>query len=260
VRYREYPPTPSLATIVTCLWEITGAARAHRVLPDGAMDVVFAQGDAGATIIGPMTRALVTGEPVGEWVVGVRFRPGAASAILGVSARALVDDAVDAALVWGASARTLGARLTAARDAAAARATLEADLVRRLVSAAAPDPRILLATRTLWAARGELPVPAVAAGVGLGERQLERLFEERVGYGPKAFARVARLQRAAEGIACVRGTTVGWASFARACGYADQAHLIREFRALTGVTPRMYASAMSEIDNREDGPDATVRA
>ena len=98
--------------------------------------------------------------------------------------------------------------------------------------------------------------------MGLSERQLERLFDERVGYGPKTFARVVRLQRAVESIARPagpRGTTASWATFARDCGYADQAHLIREFRALTGVTPRVYASAVSEIDNPGSAPLATVR-
>jgi len=96
---------------------------------------------------------------------------------------------------------------------------------------------------------------------GLSERQLERLFDERVGYGPKTFARVVRMQRAVESIvrtAGGRGTTVSWASFARDCGYADQAHLIHEFRALTGVTPRVYARAVSEIDNPAVPPLATV--
>jgi transcriptional regulator GlxA family with amidase domain len=103
---------------------------------------------------------------------------------------------------------------------------------------------------------GELPIPAVAAKAGVGERQLERLFDERVGYGPKMFSRVVRLERSTRAIEGSRaqGSIASWARLAADCGYADQAHLIREFRALTGVTPAAYASgatarAMSEIDN-----------
>jgi transcriptional regulator GlxA family with amidase domain len=95
--------------------------------------------------------------------------------------------------------------------------------------------------------------------VGLGERQLERLFDERVGHGPKAFARVVRLRRATAAITF--GPIASWARFAIACGYADQAHLVREFRALTGLTPRQFAaSRMSEIDNPAAGAVATVSA
>jgi transcriptional regulator GlxA family with amidase domain len=195
------------------------------------------------------------------WVVGVRFRPGAAIAMLGVAARELRDETAGAADVWRGAGRSLDARLTEAGDAASARAVLEAELLARRARAALPDARLEHAITTLRTARGELPVPAVAANAGLGERQLERLFVERVGYGLKLFARVVRMEHAASSIATatrVRGSIASWASFARACGYADQAHLIREFRALTGLTPAAYA--VSEIDNTPRPPARTLGA
>jgi AraC-like DNA-binding protein len=139
--------------------------------------------------------------------------------------------------------------------------TIAAELLSRLSAAAPPDARVLHAVETLTAARGELPVRALAARVGLSERQLERVFDERVGYGPKTFGRILRMNRAVESIARTavgRGRMGSWASFAREWGYADQAHLIREFRALTGVTPCAYASTVSEIDNSGAPPVATV--
>lgn len=262
MEYREHAPPPALAPFVTCFWQITGGAGAHRVLPDGAMDVLFAAGDAAARVIGPMTRAIVTPPGGPEWVVGVRFRPGAAIAMLGVAARELRDEAAGAVDVWGASGRSLDARLAEARDAGEARGILERELLARRARALLPDARLEHAIATLRAARGELPVPAVATNAGLGERQLERLFVERVGYGPKVFGRVVRMEHAVASIASasrVRGSIASWASFARACGYADQAHLIREFRALTGVTPAAYG-AMSEIDNTPAPPARTLRA
>jgi AraC-like DNA-binding protein len=261
-QYREHAPPPALAPYVTCFWEITGGAEPHRVLPDGAMDVLFTAGDGAARVIGPMTRAIVTPAGDAAWVAGVRFRPGAAVEMLGVAARELLDDSAGARDVWGAAGRSLDARLAEARGPGAARAAIEAALLERRSRARLPDARLGRAVATLRVARGELPIPAVASGAGLGERQLERLFVERVGYGPKLFARVARLEAAVTVIASslrVRGSIASWASFARTCGYADQAHLIREFRALTGVTPAVYAGerAMSEIDNPPRGPVAT---
>jgi AraC-like DNA-binding protein len=248
VRYREHAPPPVLAPFVTCFWEITSNGGSHRVLPDGAMDVIFAIGSAGARVIGPMTRAIVAETTGPSRVVGVRFRPGAAIELLGVAARELRDDAAAAADVWGARGRSLDARLADVGDTTSAIAVIEDELVSR-VERAAPDARIAGAVAMLSAHGGEIPIPAVAATVGVGERQLERLFDERVGYGPKAFARVVRLQRATRSMA--RGSTASWARLAVDCGYADQAHMIREFRALTGVTPKVYAAspAMSEIDN-----------
>jgi AraC-like DNA-binding protein len=261
VRYREHAPSAALAPFVTCFCEVeTRAGEGHRVLPDGAMDVLFGAGDAGARVIGPMTRAIVVEAPRASRAAGVRFRPGAAIELLGVAARELRDGSASAVDVWGAAGRTLDARLAEARDAAGVIAAIEAELVSRVARSRSPDARVTRAVALLEANGGELPIPAVAATVGVGERQLERLFDERVGYGPKAFARVARLQRATRAIS--RGWAPSWARLALQCGYADQAHLVREFRALTGVTPSAYAAAraMSEIDNPPGGPTPTLGA
>ena len=58
MRYQEYTPPRSLDGFVTCFWEITDGTGSHRVLPDGAMDVVFAPSDGAARVIGPMTHAM----------------------------------------------------------------------------------------------------------------------------------------------------------------------------------------------------------
>jgi len=271
VEYREHAPPPQLAPYVTCFWEIASAGEPHRVLPDGAMDVLYAEGAPRARVIGPMTRALMTERGAPGWAVGVRFRPGAAIDMLGVAARELRDDGAAAADVWGGRGRALDARLSDARDPRAAIAAIADELRARLAGARAPDARVARAVATLRAAGGELPIPAVAAQVGVGERQLERLFDERVGYGPKLFARVVRLERSTAAIdrALSRGSLASWARLALECGYADQAHLVREFRALTGVTPAVFARArdvahgaadeagMSEIDNPADGAALT---
>jgi AraC-like DNA-binding protein len=245
VGYREHAPPDALAPFVACFWEIDASSGAHRVLPDGAMDVVLARGQA-ARVIGPMTRAIVAPGSA-SWVAGVRFRPGAAIEMLEVAASELRDDVAGARDVWGPAGRTLDAQVGTAKDARHALSLLEDVLLSRLPGARRPDRRLALAAETLRVARGELPVAAVAARVGVGERQLERLFVERVGYGPKVFARVMRVQHAVGSL----GSVASWARLAVECGYADQAHLIREFRALAGVTPRVYATerAMSEIDN-----------
>ena len=78
MRYREYPPAGVLAPYVACFWELASRGEPYRVLPDGAMDIVYVVGERRARVIGPMTRALVTATGVAAAVVGVRFRPGAA--------------------------------------------------------------------------------------------------------------------------------------------------------------------------------------
>jgi AraC-like DNA-binding protein len=83
------------------------------------------------------------------------------------------------------------------------------------------------------------PVPALADASGIGERQLRRRFAAAVGYGPKTFARIARFQRA---LALLRAGEPA-AGAAYAAGYADQAHMTREMRALAGRTPSALTAA-----------------
>ena len=159
-------------------------------------------------------------------VAGVRLHPGAAAAALGVPADELRDRRVALEDLWGRG-RAGGGR-AGGRRSGRARAARSAPASQR----AAPDPRVVAVARRLARAPGT-PVPALAATVGLGDRQLRRRFTAAVGYGPKTFARVARFHRA---LALLRaGEPPAAAAFA--AGYADQAHMTREMRALGGRTP-----------------------
>ncbi len=103
-------------------------------------------------------------------------------------------------------------------------------------------------------ARGGVAVSAVAAAIGVGERRLSRAFDRWVGLSPKAFARVMRFRQVARAIQ--RGEPPSWAGLAFETGYADQPHLIREFRALSGVTPAQYAAEYGRVRFLQSGDDA----
>src|SRR5262249_18009210 len=108
---------------------------------------------------------------------------------------------------------------------------IESALMARLV----PHPGIAMIQRaTELLARGDVRVTELAAAIGLGERQLRRVFLDLAGVTPKVYARGVRLQRA---LALV-GPQPSWAAVAVAAGYYDQAHMIDEFHQLAGATPR----------------------
>ena len=158
-------------------------------------------------------------------IVGLRLRPGAGGAALGVPADALRDVRVALADLWGRAGDEVGER--AGDDPIALAAAL-----RPRLAAATLDLGALEVARRLSRAP-DTPAAALAAAVSLGERQLRRRFAAAVGYGPKTFARVARF-RAALGL--VRAGAPLAAAAAQA-GYADQAHMTREMRALAGRSP-----------------------
>ena len=249
-RYAEMPPSAALAAWVQCHWSIRGSATAplpNRILPDGCADVIVDLAAAPyAFAVGPMRVATLIALVGRVDLFGVRFRPGAAAAFLDASLDALLDRDVPLDALWGGLAAELEDALATVPPADRVRHT-ERLLVRRLARAktlAAETETVSRAVALMRRARGGAGVRDVAAALGVGERRLERAFTRQVGYGPKMLARVVRLQHA---VALVqrdarRGGARPWSALAYDAGYADQAHLVREFRALAGVTPAAYAA------------------
>ncbi|MFI7414754.1 helix-turn-helix domain-containing protein [Streptomyces sp. NPDC049627] len=114
------------------------------------------------------------------------------------------------------------------------------DVFARWSQAGTPcSGRVVRAWAELVRTGGAVPVPRLADEVGWSVRHLENRFREQIGLGPKAAARVLRLQRARRLLAAGRGQ----AETAAACGFYDQAHLSGEFKAMTGCTPREFTAA-----------------
>ncbi|MFR9796834.1 DUF6597 domain-containing transcriptional factor [Streptomyces sp. MS06] len=217
--YRERPSRMTGAVV----WTRTPSGPAPQpVLPDGCMDLLWSDGRL--LVAGPDTGAHPVRTPDATWA-GIRFFPGTAPTLLGVPAHELRDRRVELADLWPADrVRRLRARVEAAPDPAAG---LEAAALDRAAATGPPDPLIPRLVSALAAGR---PVGAVADGTGLGARGLHRRSLAVFGYGPKTLAGILRLQRA---LAMARAG-VPYAEAAARAGYADQAHLARDVRRLTG--------------------------
>jgi methylphosphotriester-DNA--protein-cysteine methyltransferase len=223
--YREYRPPHGLEPVVACLWENEPAEdRPQRVVPDGCVDLIWvAQREL--VIAGADTGPRVVDLPAGTRWSGIRLRPGAAGALLGLPASEVRDQQVAAALLWGEAVARLEEAVAGAEPVRRLELLVDAVARRRV----APDALVLAAARRLAAPGAR--VAGVAAELGVGERQLHRRMLAAVGYGPKMLARVARLRR------LVALADESLASRALEAGYASQAHMSDEVRRLTGTTP-----------------------
>lgn len=220
----------------------------ERVLPDGAVRLVFNLGDAPSAGDGAGLPVEAIGASAAPVVVRMRdkvegvsvtLRPGAAAALLGLPAGEIAGQAVNLDELWQGGAAELLERMAAAPDDAARATLLQSALERRLrdgsgtVHAAA-----MHAARLIAESGGRRPLREVAAAVGVGERRLQQLFHAHVGLSPRAWARLARLHD------CLRALrlqpTPAWADVAVESGFYDQSHLVNEFRALCGVTPTEF--------------------
>ena len=226
--YREFAAPAGLRHHVACVW--ISHDRAVRVLPDGCVDVVL--DDGRLVVAGPATTVSVVPATPGRERCGVRFRIASAGAVLGVPAAEVRDRAVPLAELWGRAGRVLAGRVAAAPSTRSAAAVLLAGLAGRLTPPDGGDPVVRRAVLDL--AAGARP-GEVSRRAGLGERQLRRRFEGAVGYGPATLLRVHRFQR----FLALVDRQPAWplARLALEAGYADQAHLTRECRRLSGLPP-----------------------
>src|SRR5262249_14422545 len=128
---------------------------------------------------------------VSTHLTGIRLRPGAAGAVLGIPASELRDRHLPVSLVWGEQGERLEDAMAGAEPRK--RLVLLAEAVAR--RGAEPDALVLAAADMLSMPRAR--VADVAADLGVSERQLHRRLVAAVGYGPKVLARVARLQQLA---------------------------------------------------------------
>src|SRR4051794_26352109 len=246
--YRELPPPPALRDAVEAVWLRQPAlqdGRSIAILPDGCMDLIYRYkvredgglGGGQLLVSGPDRSAqqITLQRDIGFF--GLRLRPGRARQLLDVDARPLVNAGTVVAAIFPQLAR-LEQRLADCRSAA--------DLVRRLehevgllagrTTNAAPPRRVLAALARLR--QSPIRVDALAGELGLTPRSLHREIVAWTGLGPKRLARIFRLQTS---LCRLRAGRNSLALLAMEAGYADQAHMTREFRALAAATPRSLA-------------------
>ena len=257
VAYQEYSPPADLTDAVACFWAATSAqlerAQLHRVLPDGCMDIVFdfagveTGGAVRAFVVGTMTRAQAFVRSGRVDTFGVRFLPGGALLFLDVIPAELRDGTGPLESFWRGAAE-LADQLTGL-DAQSRNAAVTAALrVRR--NERTVHRAVQLATRVIAATRGAARIERIAAATDVSVRQLQRAFIESTGITPKDAARAARLQGAV-GL-MLRDGSLPLARIAALAGYADQAHLTREFGELAGVTPAAYRAERAGVAFLQD--------
>jgi AraC-like DNA-binding protein len=236
--YAEWAPPAALRGAVSCLWtsltpEPAGqSGHARLVLPDACSDLIWEQG-VGCYVAGPDTGPAPTLTRAGTVIVGIRFLPSAGGQVLKTPLSEIMNQRVPLADLLPSAAKQLPATLDPAQ--AAGRVL---DITGALVAEGDPDPAMARAAALLHdpAARAE----AVAAEVGLSERQFRRRCQAAAGYGPKTLQRVLRFQRFVQ-VLDAAPAPPDLATVAAQAGYADQAHLTRECADLSGLTPANLA-------------------
>lgn len=167
----------------------------------------------------------------------VKLSPLAVHGLLRIPMGELSWRIIDLEDVFGADIGLLCEAVSEASSWGERFALMEAFLLRRFAGMAVPQPAAFM-LRKLNDADGQISIRAVAEEIGCSQKHLITLFRNAVGTTPKNYCRLLRFEKALR--LMQSGSTPNWADIAAACGYYDQSHFIREFRAFTGETPNMF--------------------
>ncbi|MBI9113762.1 helix-turn-helix transcriptional regulator [Sanguibacter suaedae] len=206
---------------------VSSGSPASVVPADGCVDLIWHDGEV--LVSGPSTRMIETRADTDVETIGLRLAPGAAGTMLPVGLGELRDLCVPFRDV--AAVRVVDAVRAAFRSPAAARWGDPTPLAPPLQD----DARFVEGARR--AAANGMPVREAADALGWSERHLRRRMTAHFGYGYVTLLRIERSRRAVALIA--RGLPLGLV--ASEAGYADQSHLTREVRRMTGSTPGQLA-------------------
>lgn len=259
VQLTRYPAGPVLDGLVDRFWAVRwdlppGTVHQQQVLthPGANVSIGHANGTPGQREPGPVearlygvARGLSTRVLAGRgWTVAALTWPGGLGAFITGSAAELTDRVVPLGQALGIDEVALLRQVTAEPDEAA-RVALLAGALEQAVDPGRREPALRVAevARLAESDRTVRRLSDLCERSGLGQRTLQRMFLQYAGVSPTWVIRRYRLLEAAETVR--EGRPVSWADIAAALGYADQAHLTRDFRAAIGQTPAAYASAQS---------------
>lgn len=273
MRYQEWPAPAGTEHLIRCLWTLQGGLgsddavagseteEAEPALPDGCPELILNFGDTWCRVERDGTHrrqpaAFLVGQITGPFAVyptgrvdllAIRFEPHGAAGLLDNMAT-IMDTWVALDDVPAASDL-----LHAVRDSTLAGTTKHASVASRLdavtrwaqrfaAASGHADAQVRVVVRQIVASRGAASVEEVAESEGVQLRTLQRRFLRQVGVSPKRLARIVRFHHV-----CLawRRDPASLARVAADCGYCDESHLVRDFRAFVGEPPASFLRSLS---------------
>lgn len=238
----QHLPAPDLSCFVLRYWIVTWDLRGQEPylsenLPYPCVNMVIEKGKS--RIYGVVKRKfsyLLTGK--GQ-VFGIKFRPGAFYPFVKTPISDFTDSALSFQEVFGVEGDILERTILPLEDQEKMVELAEAFLRERLPEQDQTVEVINQIVNRIIADREITKVDDIVSRFNLSKRTLQRLFSQYVGVSPKWVIKRSRLQEAADQLAM--GEATNWPEMALKLGYFDQAHFIKEFKAIVGKSPVEYA-------------------
>lgn len=252
--YKEYKPSPALEPYVKCYYTLVtedGAILEDNAYATGCMEVMFSlhgaawqtkvNGTAADTpavgLWGQVVKPLAFRVSGRSEVFGIRFLPSSPAFLLKEDISRFNDSVVDLTSVLGHSVRDLHIKLQEADSVFRQVALADTFLTSKLVG----QPKVAGTIDLVGLVMKELAhkdffdnIDNVASRYGITSRYLQKIFVQHTGLTPKLYSRINRFQNS---LVLMGEGSQSLTAVAYACGYFDQSHFIREFKAFTGGPP-----------------------
>jgi len=257
LRFRVFDPSPPLRAYISRLWVLEGRYGADsqafkHISPNGMLKMILiyrgqvrsgiesqstVHRESSLAVVGQTVDPAIV-DPVGEFgTIGIEFHPAGIYRLFPFALSELTNRFHDGDDVFGREGRELRERAAEVDSVEEKIRAIETFLLRKLANAGRENRVTEYAATRIVNANGLLRIEELCRDTGYSRRHLTRLFHEHVGIGPKELARISRFQAIYQRISTGRLTDMDELyDF-----YYDQSHFAKEFRRLTGMTPRQFA-------------------
>lgn len=256
--YKIIAPSDVLKTYIKQFWLFDSEesmTREEVLLPSGYLQIVFNLGhaewqskkgkrfhtDTNLELRGQQMGPSITRMIGRDIILGINFHPHTACCFLNDKAALFSNNIFDLCDVFGNDMALLHEALLSENDLTARINILETFLVTKLRKCKIEEKRTAfldyITTSLIKEATTANRVRKMVVETGYSERHIQRLFNEYIGVTPKELQKIHRFHASLRQLNTLRATLT---SVAYHCGYADQAHFIREFKSFTGITPSVY--------------------
>ncbi len=256
MQFRFFNPSAALAPYIRQYWTlemdaVEARSNPHRVVPNGFVELTFQFGDDLKTIgkkEGNSSAVQLCGQKNGFYdllpsgkvqMLSVVFRPQGAAAFFDFPLNELANQSIALELIHGREACELLQRMGEQNTFEEKVALLEGFFIGKInLKKSYELMRIDHTVSLIRRCGGQTTTESLAQSACLSRKQFERSFGSFAGLSPKQFQRVVRFQHA---IFCrQKNPHISLTGLAYQSGYYDQAHLIREFKSLSGLTPKEF--------------------
>lgn len=258
-------PKGKLSSCIKFMWHSKGepiSSDKERVLPSGTSQLIINLGhdcfrhyeksnvhvDDHTIISGIQSRYLFLDSRTRRYTMGVVFKEDGLSSLLGIPADEFLNQTVALDDVLSLDVSGLRQRLQTGTNPQDRFNILEAALTNLMGQDFNPNPAIVSAIHRMKNSSGFKSVSEMAERVGYSRRRFSDLFRQIAGISPKEYMRIQRFQNSLEIIR--QHPDPDWSEVALSCGYYDQAHFNRDFKAFSGLTPSQYfENQTSEVNH-----------